>query len=155
MKISTYKTMLDKDTSQNILVTDKTFEYIGNDKLISPSEIVDFMKDVFNINECAEEYVYMIAFNTKMKILGVFEVGHGTVKEALISPRELFIRALLCGASSIILVHNHVSGDTEPSKEDLKVTKRIKEAGDLICIKLLDHIIIGNDFTSFSEKNFL
>lgn len=93
----------------------------------------------------------MIATDTKQKVLGVFEISHGTVNTSLISPREVFIRALLCGADYIILVHNHPSGNSHPSMEDKKVTERIKECGELMNIKLLDHIIIGDDYYSFQE----
>lgn len=87
----------------------------------------------------------MIAFNTKMKPLGVFEVSHGTVNGTCCQPRELFIRALLCGATSIVWAHNHPSGECEPSKEDMAMTKRILDAGEIIGVKCLDHIIIGKD----------
>ena len=153
MKISTYKTMLDKDTMQNILIRENTFEYIGDNNFSQPVKIVDFMKNVFLIDQCAEEYIYLIAFNTKMKLMGVFEVGHGTVDQTLITPREIFVRALLCGATSIVLVHNHPSGVSEPSNEDIRITLRIKKAGDLIGVCLTDHIIIGDDFTSLREIN--
>lgn len=155
MKVSTYKAMLEKETSKNILVTENTFEYIGNDNFNEPYKVVDFMKNVFKIDECAEEYVYMLAFNTKCRLVGVFEVSHGTCNQSLLSPREIFIRALLCGATGIVLVHNHPSQVEEPSQEDINSTKRLKKAGDLIGIPLLDHIIIGSGFTSLRENNLL
>ena len=75
---------------------------------------------------------------------------------SLISPRELFIEALNCGAVSIVLLHNHPSGDPTPSESDILLTKRIKDAGDLIGITLLDHIIIGNNcYISFSEQQMI
>jgi len=78
------------------------------------------------------------------------------VDTALISPRELFIEALQRGAVSIVLLHNHPSGDPTPSKEDVRITRRIQGAGSMIGIELLDHIIIGNNcFISLREKGFL
>ena len=75
---------------------------------------------------------------------------------SLISPRELFIEALNCGAVSIVLLHNHPSGDPAPSENDFYLTKRIKEAGKLIGIELLDHIIIGNNcYISFAQEKLL
>ncbi len=155
MQISTYKTMLEKETLKNILVTEDTFEYIGANNFPNPLSIAEFMKSVFKIDECAEEYLYMLAFNTKMRLLGVFEVTHGTCNQTLVKPREIFIRALLCGATSIILVHNHPTGVSEASREDINITKKLKKAGDLIGVPLIDHIIIGNHFTSLKEENLL
>lgn len=152
MKFSTYKTMLD-ESQKNILVTDSVYDYI-TDNLSSPDKVVYLMNDLFNFNKLAEEYIYMIAFNTKMKVLGIFELGHGTCNLALFGARELLIRALLCGASTIIITHNHPSGVCEPSYEDIKVTRKIKDACAIVGIPLSDHIIIGGTtYYSFKEKN--
>ena len=83
--------------------------------------------------------------NTKSRLLGETDISKGTVNASLISPRELFIEALQKNAVGIILLHNHPSGDPTPSREDILLTRRIKEAGSLIGIELLDHIIIGNN----------
>lgn len=152
MKISTYKTMLD-NSSKNILVTENIFEYIGSDDFSNPLKIVEFMKCVFEMDKLAEEYLYMIAFNTKMNVLGVFNIFHGTCNLAFVSPREILIRALLCGAANIVITHNHRSGNCKPSLDDEKATERLKKACGLINIPLIDHIIIGKDFYSFKENN--
>ena len=77
----------------------------------------------------------------------------GTANSSLISPREIFLEALRVRAVSLILVHNHPSGDPEPSREDLLVTERIRRAGELLDISVADHIIIGdNCFISFKER---
>ena len=79
----------------------------------------------------------------------------GTVNATLVSPRELFLEALKKNAVSIILLHNHPSGDPTPSQEDILLTQRVRKAGDLIGIELLDHIIIGdNRYISLREKGF-
>ena len=87
----------------------------------------------------------LLMLNTKSRLLGETEISKGTVNASLVSPRELFVEALQKNAVSIILLHNHPSGDPTPSMEDIILTKRIKEAGNLIGIELLDHIIIGNN----------
>ena len=107
---------------------------------------------VFRFNKQAEEYVYMIALNTKCKPLGVFEISHGTINQSICNPREIFIKALLCGATGIILAHNHPSGDTTPSKDDLKTYQRVKEAGKIIGVELFDNLVIGNGYFSFMES---
>lgn len=75
---------------------------------------------------------------------------------SVISPREIFLEALSARAVQIILLHNHPSGDPRPSREDLEVTRRVQEAGELIGITLTDHIIIGgHSYISFREKNYM
>ena len=89
------------------------------------------------------------------KLISEMDVSTGTINSTLVSPRELFVEALQKNAVSIILLHNHPSGDPTPSKEDLLTTRRIREAGALIGIELLDHIIIGdNCYFSLREKGF-
>lgn len=102
------------------------------------------------------ENLMMLALNTKSALLDEFLISKGTVNSSIASPREIFIEALKVRAVSIILLHNHPSGDPTPSREDKIVTRRIKEAGDLIGISLLDHIIIGdNSYISFKEEGYL
>lgn len=103
-----------------------------------------------------QEVLKLLLLNTKAKLVGATDISKGTINTALISPRELFVEALQKNAVSIILLHNHPSGDAMPSKEDVLITKRIRDAGNLIGIKLLDHIIIGdNCYISLSEKGFI
>lgn len=119
-----------------------------------PKSIADYyMEDMRHLKQ---EQMKLLLFNTKTRLLGETDISKGTVNASLISPRELFIEALQKNAVSIILLHNHPSGDPMPSKQDILVTRRIKEAGDLIGIQLLDHIIIGNNcYMSFIEEGFM
>ena len=97
-----------------------------------------------------------LMLNTKSKLIGETDISKGTVNASLVSPRELFIEALEKNAVSIILMHNHPSGDPTPSKNDILLTKRVTDAGNLIGIELLDHIIIGNNcYISFAEQRLL
>lgn len=147
MRITTYRTELDEN-KHNVLVKENSCNYPVN-VLNNPQAAAEMLNDVFRLNKQAEEHLYMIALNTKGKPLGVFEISHGTVNSALCTPREIFIRSLLCGASGIILAHNHPSGDITPSKEDIATHKRIKETGQLVGIELLDSIIVGDGYYSF------
>lgn len=156
MRITEYKTIINKDTSLTELIKDKASNYtIDNNKLSNPQEIARMMTDLYQLDIQAEEYVYMVAFNTKQKPLGVFEISHGTVNASILNPREVYLKALLVGAVNIVLIHNHPSGDTTPSRDDIRSTKRIEEAGQLLGVKLIDHIIIGDSYFSLAEEGYL
>ncbi|MGE9941259.1 RadC family protein [Bariatricus sp. SGI.161] len=103
-----------------------------------------------------QEQMKLLMLNSRAKLIGETNISKGTVNASLITPRELFIEALQKNAVSIIIMHNHPSGDPTPSREDMLTTKRILDAGALIGIELLDHIIIGNNcYISFREEGML
>ncbi len=103
-----------------------------------------------------KEELRAVFLNTKGHLLKELVLSVGTVNEALISPREIFLDALKYQAVAMILLHNHPSGDPEPSSEDILVTKRVVEAGTLLGIPLLDHIVIGdNCYISLKERGML
>lgn len=120
----------------------------------SPEDAANLGKQFMRIHEETEEYLYLICLNTKNKVIGVFELTHGTVNSSLFSAREVFQKALLANAVSIILMHNHPSGDPTPSRQDIEVTKRTTEAGNLLGVELLDHIIVGDWYCSLKEKGY-
>jgi DNA repair protein RadC len=89
------------------------------------------------------ECLRVICLNTQYKILAIEEVTRGTLNESLFHPREAFRPALARQAFAVIFVHNHPSGDPRPSSADLQVTRRMKDAGGLLQIEVLDHVILG------------
>jgi DNA repair protein RadC len=102
------------------------------------------------------ERFYVVLLNRKNVVIKYEEVSKGTLDSSLVSPREVFKKAINHSAASIILVHNHPSGNLEPSKEDIKVTEQLYQAGKLLEIPVLDHIIIANNsYTSFLERNLV
>ncbi|MGO5052330.1 RadC family protein [Lachnospiraceae bacterium LCP25S3_G4] len=120
----------------------------------TPSTIANYYME--DLRHQKQEQMKLLMLNTKSRLIGESNISKGTVNASLITPRELFIEALKKNAVSIILLHNHPSGDPTPSREDILVTKRIQEAGNLIGIDLLDHIIIGNNcYISFCEKKLI
>lgn len=154
MRITTFITAVDSD-KKNILVKEKSFNYV-TDILTKPEYIVKMMREVFSLHNMAEEYLYMLSFNTKCKLLGVFQISHGDVCTSMMGTREIFVRNFLLGASSFVLVHNHPSGDSTPSDTDISSTNKIKSASLIMGIKLLDHIIIGdNNYFSFAESGLM
>ena len=122
----------------------------------SPEDVMEVARNFLHLDEESEEYMYMIGMNTKNRVLGVFEVSHGTVNASIVGVREIFQKALLLNAVSIILMHNHPSGDCKPSREDIDVTKKAAEAGKILGVEVLDHIIVGDKtYSSLKEQGHL
>lgn len=119
-----------------------------------PATIANYYMESFRHQEV--EQLVAIYLDTKCKKIGDKILFSGTVNRSLISPREIFIEALKHNAVNIIILHNHPSGDATPSSDDIKSTKRIMDAGRLIGISLIDHIIIGDrKYTSLKETGIL
>jgi len=120
----------------------------------SPESIAGYYMEDMRHKE--REQLLVMLLNTKNKLLCDKIISTGTINSSLVSPREIFATAVKYNAVNIIVIHNHPSGDPTPSREDILITRRIKEAGDLIGIKLLDHLIIGdNCYISFKEREML
>lgn len=138
-----------------VLIRENGYEY-ENTKLDSPEKIVCMLNTCFHLSSMAEEYAFMLGMDSASTVTGVFELSHGCVNATLMCPREAYLRALLVGAVGIVLIHNHPSGEISPSKDDLVVFARMKEAGDILGMKLLDFIIVGNGkFLSFCKEGML
>jgi len=103
-----------------------------------------------------QEHFLAIILDTKNRILREVLVSKGTLNGSLVHPREVYAPAILERAASVLVLHNHPSGDPAPSHEDIEITQRLRETGDLIGIPLLDHVIIGEDsFVSLKERNLI
>lgn len=155
MRVNKYKTKL-VDGRKAVLEKDYSVNYPEMDNMMnSPETVARLAKDFLRMHEETEEYMYMLCLNTKLKLNGIFEISHGNVNSSVVGTREVFQKALLGNAVSIILIHNHPSGDCTPSRQDIEVTKRLVEAGKIIGIDVLDHIIIGKSYCSLKEKGYL
>jgi DNA repair protein RadC len=103
-----------------------------------------------------KETFFVLFLNTHNKVFREETVSTGSLNASVVHPREVFRNAITERAASIILMHNHPSGNPEPSQEDIKITQQLKQAGLIVGIKVLDHIIIASEsFLSFSEKGLL
>ncbi|MGL5822599.1 MAG: RadC family protein [Sarcina sp.] len=123
-------------------------------KIKSANDVASLLEDSFFVEK--QECVKLISLNTKNVIISIKEVFKGGLNSSIVHPREIFKEALSLSAASIILCHNHPSGDPTPSIEDINITKRIKSCGDIIGIELLDHVILGrNRFISLKEKGII
>lgn len=122
--------------------------------ITSPQAVADVVMEHLRYQD--REHFIILLLDTKNRIIGINTVSIGTLNASIVHPREVFKPALIMGANSIILIHNHPSGDPSPSSEDMDVTKRLVEAGNILGIAVRDHIIIGDGcFYSFKDKGLL
>lgn len=123
-------------------------------KVSSPKDISELlMNEMSSLNQ---EVLKLILLNTKNTVIGVRDVFKGSLNSSIVHPREIFREAVQRGSANIIICHNHPSGDPAPSKEDINITLRIKQCGDIMGIGLLDHIIVGhNNYISLKEKGII
>ena len=122
--------------------------------ITSPTDIANLvMKEMVSLKQ---EVLKLIMLDTKNNIIGIKDVFKGSLNTSIVHPREIFKEALKKSSSSIIICHNHPSGDSTPSKEDINITIRLKECSKIIGIDLLDHLIIGkNQYVSLKEKGII
>ena len=144
MRITKYKTILtndgkavlEKELSVNCPEVDKTMN--------SPYKLEKLATHFLKMHKQTEEHLYMVCLNTKLHMTSVFEISHGNVNSSIFSVREILQKALLANAVNIVMMHNHPSGDPTPSRQDVEVTKKLKEAGQIVGIGVLDHLVIGH-----------
>ncbi|GAB4333077.1 MAG: DNA repair protein RadC [Candidatus Abyssubacteria bacterium] len=127
-------------------------------EVIGKRPVIKSAKDVFDLmapemQSLDREHFKIVLLNTKNHVIRTHTVSIGSLNASVVHPRECFGPAISAKANAVILVHNHPSGDAEPSPEDLSLTRRLMSAGDLIGIKVLDHVIIaGNKYVSLSDR---
>ena len=120
----------------------------------SPKDAYEMIKE--QLEGVDREQFIIACLNTKNEPTNISVVSVGTLNKAIVHPREVFKTAILSNAASIMAFHNHPSGEITPSQQDIQLTNRLYEAGELLGIKLLDHLIIGDGtFTSLKEKGYL
>jgi DNA repair protein RadC len=132
----------------------KSFKSGEEIKITQPQNIAEYVME--DMRYLKKEYLKIVMLNTKNIVMKVKDVSMGSLNSSIVHPREVFIEAIKYSSASIIICHNHPSGDPSPSKEDVSITNRLKECGKLLGIELLDHIIIGNGtYVSLKEKGVL
>jgi len=126
-------------------------------KINSPKSVAHVINTVFDtLERDTQENFGILLLDNKHKIIGAELITRGTSTNTLVSPLDIFQRALLIGANALVVFHNHPSGDTTPSSEDLGLTDRIKKGCELLGLRLLDHVIIGDgEYTSFMDKGYM
>jgi len=142
-----------KAVYETLIIQEDIGDYLApGTRFTSPLQIFNTFS--FLINE-TKEYFYTLHLDGKNRIVCIDQVSVGSLNQSIVHPREVFKTALLSSAAAIVLLHNHPSGDPAPSREDREITRRLKEAGDLLGIRVLDHMIIGDTYMSFVEMGLL
>lgn len=120
----------------------------------APATVADYYMEKMRHQE--KEVILLLLLDNKLKLIEEYMISQGTVNASLLSSREVFIHALRCRACYLMLLHNHPSGDPSPSRQDIQITQKIKEAGELMDIPLVDHIVLGDGcYVSLKEEDLL
>lgn len=131
-----------------LILKEENIEYDFN-RIRNAKGVIEFMNSIEQMNLLAEETTFLICLNTKNEIVAYSEIAKGGIDQCPIDIKTIFKTVLLSNANKFILIHNHPSGDSTPSQADKNITKRIKQASDIMNIEFLDHIVIAGDkFTS-------
>jgi DNA repair protein RadC len=139
------------ELSRRILSQSKWF---SNKKISSPKEVAEIFIPILR-DETKEKFI-VVCLSSANKIIKHETISVGNLNSSIVHPREIFKVAIDCSSASIILIHNHPSGNPDPSNEDIAITKKIVEAGKIMDIPIFDHLIIaGETFTSFVEKRLI
>lgn len=138
------------------LVKEECKRYEVENPVRSVTSAVNLLNRVFDFEKLPTEMLVMVALDVKKKVIGTFVISQGTINMTPVSPRDVFQKAFLANAHSIIVAHNHPSGDPEPSKQDIAFTKDLMEAGKIMDIQICDSIILGhNSYYSFLEDGLI
>lgn len=132
----------------------KTFRSGERYRITQPKDVADLVME--EARHLQVEVLKVMMLNVKNEVISIKDVSVGSLNSSIVHPREVFFEAIRCKSASIIICHNHPSGDPSPSGEDMNVTRRIKECGTLLGIDLLDHVVIGDGtYVSLKEKGIL
>lgn len=124
------------------------------DRFTSPRQVFDYFHHEFR--DSRKEYFLVLLLDGKNRIIRRVQVSEGSLNQSIVHPREVFSPAVKESAAAMILVHNHPTGDPAPSQEDIAITRRLKEAGEIMGIRVLDHIIVGDgEYLSFVERGLM
>lgn len=135
------------------LVKEKSVNYDISSGISTPQKAYEMIESIMQLSKEVKEHFIILCLNVKNSICGIHTISVGTVNASLVRPREVFQAALLNNAASIICFHNHPSGDPQVSCEDVNITRCLADAGKLMNITVLDHIVVGeNRYLSMMEE---
>jgi DNA repair protein RadC len=143
-----------KAVYETLTVNDSVASYLKTGtRYTAPSQVFETFS--FLMQETKEMFL-TLHLDGKNRIIAVDMVSVGSLNQSIVHPREVFKTACLSNAAAVLLIHQHPSGDPSPSTEDISITRRLKEAGEILGIKVLDHIIVGDgEYLSFVERGLM
>lgn len=142
------------EVARRVFIKSEIAKEAKQKEITSATEIYNLVKS--KITSYTQEHLVVLSFDSRNKFLGIDTVSVGTLNANLIHPRETFDVAIRHHAAQIIVAHNHPTGDPEPSEDDLEITKRLVEAGKILGIEVIDHIVITKEsFFSFKDKGLI
>lgn len=144
MKINKYSVELNEN-QHPLLIKESSYDFDTANNLSNVDIVFKMLNECFRLGYQAEEHLCLIAMDIKLKPLAIFEVAHGTSNTCIADSADVFKRAMLVGASRIILAHNHPSGDLKPSIEDRNAYDRYKELGQMLGIRVEDFVIVAQE----------
>lgn len=131
--------------------------YVSGEGICSPASVFRMMQEHFDLENCDREHFICLYLNRKGHVNAANVVSVGGLSSSIVHAREVFKVAIISSAASVVLVHNHPSGDPAPSREDIEITGKLVEAGSLLGIEVLDHVIVGagGRYLSLKEKGLM
>lgn len=151
-KLNVYTTIFNSKDSLPKLKREKHYS-VEDLSGSSPQKIATIVYNTLKLHERTEEYLYGVMLNVKLDIIAICEISHGSIMQTIASTRETMLKALLCGATSIVLVHNHPSGMVEASSYDKKSFEEMKIAGETIGIAVVDSLVLGGSMFYSMQKD--
>jgi DNA repair protein RadC len=138
------------------MVREESGIYECERKADTSKQVNDILRVVCKIDKEPGEKFYVLCLSTRNEVIGIHLVSVGNVNTSVIHPREIFQRAIMSNATSIIIAHNHPSGDPEPSRDDIAITEELVKASKMMGIGLLDHVVIGEStYVSMGDRNLV
>ena len=158
MRGNTIPDLLDSIPDERVDLVREIAARYGEKRIMGQSfnnarQVYDHFK--IRLGTARQEEFHVLILDNKHRVIYEKMITLGTLNQSLIHPREIFAPAIELRAASVILIHSHPSGDSKPSKQDIEITKRLCDVGEIMGIKILDHIIIGEDFFSFVDNEIM
>jgi len=136
------------------LVRETEFTYPTRFKVTEPSEVATILHDYFSDKD-REEFL-IVLLDTANTVTGLSQISVGGLSSSVVEPRQIFKTAILANAAAVILAHQHPSGNSEPSREDIKITRQLVEAGEIMDVPVHDHLIITKaEYTSLANRGVI
>jgi len=131
-------------------------QYPEDSSCRSSEQVASVARGIYQTLDADKEHFLLLVLNNKNRVNGFKVISTGTLTASLVHPREVWRSALHLCAAAVVFVHNHPSGDPAPSPEDQEITRRLKETGEVLGIRVLDHVVLGSDrFFSFNDRGLL